>query len=189
MRLKTKLIIIVCIGVVLCVALFLMQPQLTTYKFSPETSLAFFGRIPEEFFDTYYDYYETCEDFRERAEINEDGYLILKLSKEQEDAFLKSCDSQIEEIKQINGIYISNDYKLLELTGNKNEVAEIIGNEISFLTVFDLANHQLIIDKINPEEVVVKVRVIDENTGKCVYSAMWPKEEVRFSVKDWQFSE
>lgn len=189
MKVKKTLIIAACVGIILCVALFLTQSQLTTYEFSPEVSLAFFGRTPEEFFDTYYDYYETCEDFRERAEINKDGNLVLRLSKEQEDAFLKSCDSQIEEIKKIKGVYISDDYKLLSITGDKNEVAEIIANKIPILTVFDLANHQLLITKINPEEIVVEVRVIDENTGNCVYNAIWPKEEIRFSVKEWQFSE
>lgn len=189
MKVKTTLIIVVFFGVILCIALFLIQAQLTTYEFSPEASLAFFGRKPEDFFDTYYDYYETCEDFRERAKINKAGNLVLRLSKEQEDAFLKSCDSQIEELKKIKGVYISDNYELLSITGNKKEVAEIIANEMSCLTVFDLANHQLIIDKITPKEIFVEVKVIDENTGECVYNAIWPKEEIRFSVKEWQFSE
>ena len=92
-------------------------------------------------------------------------------------------------VPKIKGVYISDNYELLSITGNKKEVAEIIANEISFLTVFDLANHQLIIDKITPKEIFVEVKVIDENTGECVYNAIWPKEEIRFSVKEWQFSE
>lgn len=189
MKVKTTLITIACIAVVLCAASFFTQAQYTTYEFSPKTSLAFFGRNPEDFFDTYYDYYDECEDFRERAKINENGNLVVKLSKEQEEVFLKSCDSQFEELKKIDGVYISDDYDLLTITGNREEVAEIIANELSVLTVFDLANHQLIVNKINPEEIFVEFRIIDDNTGKAVYSAIWPKEDIRLSVKEWQFSE
>ena len=167
----------------------ILPSKRTTYEFSPKTSLAFFGREPEDFFDTYYDYYDECEDFRKKAQINEKGNLVLHLTKEQEEAFLQSRDSQIEELKQINGIYVSDDYSLLTITGNRQEVADIIGNKLPLLTIFDLANRQLIINKVNPEEIAVEVKVIDKNTGDCLYSAIWPREGVRLSVKDWQFSE
>ncbi len=189
MKVKITLTIITCIGVILCFVHFFVQSQFTTYEFSPETSLAFFGRTPKEFFDTDYDFYDICEDFRKRAEINKNGNLILHLNREQEEAFLRSCDSQIEELKRVNGVFISDDYALISVTGDKNEVAEIIANKMSVLTVFDLANHQLVVNKTNPEEIVVEVRVVDENTGNCVYNAIWPKEEVCFAVKEWQFVE
>ena len=60
---------------------FSIQLERTTYEFSPKTSLAFFGREPKDFFDTYYDYYDICEDFRKQAQINKKGNLVLRLTK------------------------------------------------------------------------------------------------------------
>lgn len=187
MKIKKSLTFIICISVIIFGICFWGQFTRTTYEFSPKTSLAFFGREPEEFFDTYYDYYDLCEDFRKHAEINEKGNLVLYLTNKQEKIFLQACDSQLEELKKIKGVKVSKDYKLLSITGNRDEVAEIIGNQMSVFTVFDMANRQLIINKTNPEEIVVEVRVIDKNTGNMVYNAIWPEETVIFEPKQWDF--
>lgn len=189
MKNRKTLTFIICIATVIFVIYFFTQFQRTTYEFSLKTSLAFFGRDPQAFFDTYYDYYNTCEDFRTRAEINEKGNLVLRLNKKQEEAFLQSCDSQLEEIKRIKGVEISDDYRLLLIIGNRHEVAEIVANQIPIFTVFDMANRQLIVNKVNPEEITVEVKVVDENTGNMVYNAIWPLETVELVPGQWNFSQ
>ena len=181
--------VMMCIVVMICFFMFFPEFQFNTYEFSPKTSLAFFGVKPESFFDVYYDYYDSCEDFRNHAQINEKGNLVLRLTKKQEEVFLQYYDSQLDDFKQVQGVNISNDYTLISIKGNREEVAEIIANKMSFYTVFDLANRQLIINKTDPDKIVVEVKVIDENTGNCVYNAVWPQEAINFSVKDWQFVE
>ena len=74
MKIKKSLTFILCICVIVLVICFCGQFRRTTYEFTPKASLAFFSTEPEEFFDTYYDYYDSCEDFRKHAEINENGF-------------------------------------------------------------------------------------------------------------------
>ncbi len=187
MESRNRLVFVICISFIVFAICCFTQTGRTTYEFSPKMSLAFFGRDPEGFLNTDYDFYDTCEDFRKHAKINKKGNLVLRLTKEQEEAFLQSCDSDLEEFERIKGVHISNDYTLLLVSGNKEEVTDIIANQMPLYAVFDMANRQLVIKKINPEEITVEFRVVDENTGLCVYNAIWPQDSVSLSPKEWDF--
>ena len=94
-------VFLVSLLVITVLTFMLINIQRTEYVLPPKISLALFGTEPEEFFTTYRELYDYCEDFRKHAQIDEKGNLVLRLTKAQEKALLKSEDSNIEETKKI----------------------------------------------------------------------------------------
>jgi len=160
----------------------------TTYVIPPKICRAlFWGAEPETFFDEYYPFYESCEDFREHATIDRDGNLVLRLTTEQKEAFIDFGDSGIEETRKTPGIYISKDLKELTLTGYEEDVKEIIWNKLPLTTVFDMASRQLI-NGVEPSKISVTVKIVDIATGETVYKAVWPEESFEFVFEDLDFT-
>lgn len=160
----------------------------TTYVIPPNICKILFGSAgPEEFFDEYMPFYESCEDFRDHATIDKDGNLVLLLTGEQEQVLLNFRDSGIEQTRKIPGIYISKDYTVLTLTGYEEDVKEIIWYNIPFTVYTDMATRQLI-SGMDPAKISVTVKIVDIATGETVYKAVWPKEDIEFVFKDLDFT-
>lgn len=188
MRKKSMLVFAISLLVVITLSFMLIKQQRTQYVLPPNISLALFGTEPEDFFTTYRELYDQCEDFRKHAQIDENGNLILKLTRAQEKALLQSEDSNIEQTKKINGIKISDDYSSIIISGTEEQISKIIWNEFDLLTISDMANRQLLSGK-EPSNISITIKVIEKGTNRVVYSANWPQEEIRFSVDEWQFVE
>ena len=114
--------------------------------------------------------------------------MVLKLTRAQEKALLKSEDSNIEQTKKINGIKISDDYSSIIISGTKEQISNILWNEFDLLTISDMANRQLLSGK-EPSNILITFKVVEKGTNRVVYSVNWPQEAIRFSVDEWQFSE
>ena len=176
------------IGIFCCVLIFILGgivsfQHRTTYVLPPKISLALFGTNPEDFFKIDRDFYSDCEDFRKHAKIDENGNLVLKLTKSQENALLKAEDSNIEKTKKNPGIIILDDYSEIIVTGDREQIADILWNEFDILTITDMANRQLFSGK-NPSEISIKVTVIESISNEILYTANWPSEPINFSFID-----
>ena len=185
---KSMSVFLVSLLVITVLTFMLINIQRTEYVLPPEISLALFGTEPEEFFTTYRELYDYCEDFRKHAQIDEKGNLVLRLTKAQEKALLKSEDSNIEETKKIDGISISDDYSSIVICGTKEQISNIIWNEFDLFTIADMANRQLLSGK-EPSSISISFKVVEKSTGRVVYAANWPQEAIELAVKKWQFSE
>ena len=193
MKKSYKISIIICCAVIFIgvisigvVLKFSKQEARTTYVFSPKMSLAFFGREPTEFFKTYYDYYDNCEDFRNHATIDENGNLVIRLTSEQKAALFQSTYTDLEALDAVEGVEISANYDRLTITGNEEEVLNVIWNEFEVYPIFHMANCQLI-GGTDPENISVTVTIIDKDTGNPIYTAVWPDEDVCFGPETLKF--
>ncbi len=145
---------------------------------------AFFGKNPDGFFDTFYDYYNYCEDFRDNAEIK-DGNLILNLTKWQERCKLLYSDYELKKFEKIDGVEIDDDYTELTIKGTETRLREIVWEEMPLYIVNDMANRQLFSGK-EPETIKVTLTLIDKETEDIIYTATWPDEviHITFDEKD-----
>lgn len=183
-KIVNAILIVALCGIILsCVTT--LFPKRTEYKLPLNISSAIFGSNPEEFFDTYYDYYDLIEDFRKHADIDKEGNLILRLTKKQENGLLKSCSGAIAKAKK-EGFYISDDNSYFVISG----YAETIGDKIfnfPVLTAHEMAIRQLLSGK-NPKTISVTAYLKDEGTGKTVYTATWPKENIKLSFNEEDYT-
>lgn len=139
---------------------------------------ALFSESPEEFFDTFYENYNYCEDFRDRAEIK-DGNLVLHLTKWQEVTRRFHNNYEYKMFEKIDGVEIADDYTALTISGTETEIGRIIFEEMPLYLVFDMGNRQLFSGK-DPETISVTVTLFNEETKETMYTASWPDEEIRF---------
>ncbi len=182
MKKKILILVLLCGIAFTVLSLFIIKnipKQRTTYELSPKMSEALFGKTPEEFFNTFYDYYNYCEDFRDRAEIK-DGNLILHLTKWQERSKLLYSNRELKMFEKIDGVEIGDDYTFLTIKGTESELKKIVWEEMPLYLVFDMGNRQLFSGK-DPETIKVTVTLIDEKTEDIVYTATWPDEAIKFS--------
>lgn len=182
------LVILVMIGSVIAIKI-AMKPmgERTTYVISPKMSRALFGSTPEKFFNVYYSWYDSCEDYRKYATIDKKGNLVLSLTKEQENAMLEYEDANLEYADNLPGVEIADDYTSITITGDKPHIEKILFEELSVLFSNDMSNRQLFSGK-DPSTISVTVTIIEESTNKVLYKAVWPNEPIKLSTKDWQFS-
>lgn len=145
---------------------------------------ALFSESPEEFFDTFYENYNYCEDFRDRAEIK-DGKLVLHLTKWQEVTRRFHNNYEYKMFEKIDGVEIADDYTALTISGTETEIGRIIFEEMPLYLVFDMGNRQLFSGK-DPETISVTVTLFNEETKEIMYTASWPDEEIHitFDKKD-----
>ena len=156
----------------------------TTYELSPRMTEALFGKTPEEFFDTFYDCYNYCEDFRDRAEIK-DGNLVLHLTKWQERARLVHNNYEYKMFEKIDGVEIADDYTALTISGTETEIRKILWEEIPIYLVNDMGDRQLFSGK-DPETISVTVTLFNEETKEIMYTASWPDEAIYIHFDEMQ---
>ena len=90
-------VIIVALVIVLTIFLVLLinqntekasKPERTTYVLPPKTVIWLFDSTVEEFFVKDFAFNQYCEDYRKHALVDNDGNLVLKLTKDQENGML-----------------------------------------------------------------------------------------------------
>lgn len=198
MGISNKKIIISCcvialVLITLIVAIVIFDPseQRNTYVLTPEICGFFFTKTPEEFFEEYYPWYSTCEDFRKNAEIDKNGNLILHLTEEQENAHLQFWESfddiGIEEFKKVPGVEVADDYASYTITGTKEEVKYILAYYHPLTLEFCMKYRQLYSGK-DPETITITANLVDSTTNKTVYTATLPQEEIVFDLDELPFS-
>lgn len=188
MRKKAISILIISLLVIITLSFILINQQRTKYVLPPNISLALFGTEPEDFFTTYREFYDYCEDFRKHAQIDENGNLVLKLTKEQEKAILQYCDSGLKSFDELPEVEILDDYLGFKITGNKESITNIIANEYGIFTIDEMAFRQMF-NGINPKNISVTVTVIESSTNNVLYMSTWPQDDIELSPQSWEFSE
>lgn len=163
-----------------------LQSKRTTYELPPELCLGLFGKYPDEFFETTYPMYDSCEDFRTYAEVSREGNLVLRLTEEQEIVALQYADAGIEEFATVPGVEIADDYTSFTITGNEDSIADIVFTKYPVWTAHDMAFRQLFSGK-DPETISVTCTVVEENTKEVLYTATWPQESIDLSIEGGKF--
>lgn len=194
-KLQNILIVVLVIAIVLVlISMFISDGTLfakrNTYVFSSEMCELFFSTTPEDFFEEYYSWYASSEDFREHASIDKDGNLVLRLTEEQENAHIMAWNSNLEEFKKVSGVEISDDYSNVIITGTKEEIRNILRYKLHIFLFVELSYRQLYSGK-KPETITVTFTLIESSTGKTVYTATWPQEDITitFNMDELPFSE
>ena len=159
----------------------------TTYILSPEASKAIMGYTPKDFFSEYLPFYDDCCDLREKATIDDNGNLVLKMSEKDKLAFLSEVYCDIEEFKKIEGVTVSEDYSELIICGSKNEIADIVWNHFPLFLPEYMTRLQFVSGN-DPETISATVKVIDEMSGEILYVAVWPKDKIDFDFVDGEFA-
>ena len=148
----------------------------TKYILPATITKTLFSCTPEEFFDKSLPWYSHCEDYREHAKVYK-GKLVLYLTDEQKNALLNYYDSDIEVFEKVKGVDIADDYTSYTLTGNREDVKNIMFNYYPVLLHWDLIARQLFSGK-DPETLSVTINIVDIKTGKVIYTGIWPKNEL-----------
>lgn len=194
-KIQNILIVVLVIAIVIMIgSMFISDGTLfakrNTYVFSPEMCKLFFSTTPEDFFEEYYSWYASSEDFREHASIDKDGNLVLRLTEEQENAHIMAWNSNLEEFKKVSGVEISDDYSNVIITGTKEEIRNILRYKLHIFLFVELSYRQLYSGK-KPETITVTFTLIESSTGKTVYTATWPQETITitFNMDELPFSE
>lgn len=192
---QKKIVAIFC-SVVLALAilvgvLWMLQPkeeERMTYVLTPQMVSAIFGCELEDFFNEPLDWDGACEDFRNHASIDQDGNLVLRVTLNQILTDLEMYYSDLEGLDELEAVEISDDYTSITITGNKEEVTDILWYEFGVWTVLDMAHHQLYFGS-NLDKISVTFTIVDKNSGQPVYTATWPDEDIVLDSKTWNFSE
>ena len=150
-----------------------------TYVFSPQNIRYFFTSTAEEFFSTYYSWYDSCEDFRTYAGIDENGNLILHLTEAQENAHLQIYNSGIEHFKNVPGVDIAEDYTSFTITGTEKDVSHILYYHFPTTLMFEMRSRQLYGGK-SPDAIAITVNFVNSETEETMYSATWPQDVIQF---------
>ncbi len=158
----------------------------TTYILSPEASKVIMGYTPNDFFDIYLPFYDNCCDLRDKATIDEQGNLILKMTEKDRLAFLSDVYCDIEEFEKIKGTSISEDYSELIIRGTRKEIADIVWNHFPLYLPEYMLRLQFVSGN-DPETISVTVKVIDEANDEILYVVVWPKEKINFDFVDGEF--
>ena len=151
----------------------------TIYRLPERLVRCLFGTTPEEFWDKYIPLYDTCEDFRDKAYLDDENNVVLLLTEEQKLAWLLDLDTDIEDFEAIEGVEIAEDYSKVTITKPKSEIYEFVWNNYNLYTSFDMVVRQIILGK-DPDTIVAEIVLIDEDTKEIIYSAKWPDEEIKF---------
>jgi hypothetical protein len=123
--------------------------------------------------------YDTCEDFRDKAYLDDENNVVLLLTEEQKLAWLLDIDTDIEDFDAIEGVEIVEDYSKVTITKPKSEMYEFIWNNYNLYTSIDMVVRQIILGE-DPDTIVAEIVLIDEDTQEIIYSVKWPEEEIKF---------
>ncbi len=164
---------------------FTSMEDFNMYKIPKDSVTVIFGTTSEKFFEIDMAYYTYTGDFRDNAKIDSKGNLILKLSDEQENAWIEWYLPTIKTARDA-GIFISDDYTELIMYGNYEEVISQISNmPVSILNA--LVTNQLL-KKVDPSAIHIHYKVINTENGKTVYDFDWPScEEFKINYKREDF--
>jgi len=173
---KKSVLTIVCIILALCmltafIAIFIPYYReniaRTTYVLPPKLTKALFDSSPDEFLFRYLPWYDECEDYRHHAYVDSSGNLVLKLTKNQENARLNMFGDRVTYAKSI-GIDVSYD----NTTVTCNFFAGDFSSSYPLLLNYELAFRQLF-DGRDPSTIDVKLIIIDAGTHETAYEGYW----------------
>ncbi len=182
----SKIICFFLVGLLLAGCQTTTSTNLTEYVIPAKLSQTLLGYAPENFQENQHKIFSQA-DFLNNSRVDDSGNLVLKLSKEQETTVLEFYDSKLNELNEIDGVDISEDYKTLNIIGDENTISEIYWNNMGIYTIHDMAFRQLF-NGNNPETISVTVTITEQGTSKKLYTATWPNEKIVFSVKNYEFS-
>ena len=151
----------------------------TIYRLPERLVRCLFGTTPEDFWGKYIPLYDACEDFRDKAYLDDENNVVLLLTEEQKLAWLLDLDTDIEDFDAIDGVEIAEDFSKVTITRPKSQMYEFIWNNYNLYTSFDMVVRQIILGK-DPNTIVAEIVLIDEDTKEIIYSAKWPEEEIKF---------
>ena len=146
-----------------------------------------FGCSPEEFLETDAALYISKNDFRTNAEVDEDGNLILQLNDAQVEDWIKFylSDGHLAKADNSETIEISSDYKEATVYCYQDTVLSDVPTAIG--SCRSMALYQ-IISGIDPNEVSVKVTLINPVTKNLVYSFDYPvKEKISLGLEELDY--
>lgn len=161
---------------VLAATYFIFYYFIETYSTSldPVSCMLLFGVTPEEFMETEFEFYDETGDFRKKAYIDENGHLVLVLTRWQRKAWRNTeWLSGFSEYPDKQPFSISSDYSELtayiptDIDPNGEEYqsileqAETIVNKMALIRIFD---------GVPAEYVYTKYSVIDSSTGEVLYT-------------------
>lgn len=183
---KWILLFVFTISIISSVFFVIKRTIRTTYVLPPEISLAIFGCEPSEFAYWELDIYSSTEDFREKAFVDVEGNLVLRLNEQQKEAFRnKNWGISVDYLRKSENIQIAKDYTQVTILGYKETIVEDLTNIAFGYSSFLI--EQLLTGK-EPSTISVEFIIKDGVTGKTVYSVVAPGEAFSFGSKDYEFS-
>ena len=183
-------VIIVALVIVLTIFLVLLinqntekasKPERTTYVLPPKTVIWLFDSTVEEFFVKDFAFNQYCEDYQKHALVDNDGNLVLKLTKDQENGMLVWLGDRSGRARSA-GMEISNDYTHITYVCTAKEFM----NNYPFLLHYELGFRQLFSGK-DPASIRITYTIIGKTTNKVIYDVTWPESELVFDSRnpDW----
>lgn len=167
------------------------QPDLsethTTYKISPERCEGILGCEIEDFFASELILNGIKNDFREYAEIDKEGNLILRLSAEQEKILQQKIPLQtsIEELQSKKNIQLASDLSQVIIYCYDETV-------YSDITSLMFAFRSIVIEQLlkykSTDAINLDIILKDGVTGETVYNVSWPKEKFEYDSEKYEFS-
>ena len=135
-----------------------------------------FGCTPEEFFDLELDIYEEAGDFRDKAKITSNGYLVLNLTPKQERALADS--SLLTDYGDNPRIEVSYEDKYVIVNGFE----ETVENDVSELSVIaDKLRFRLVLnDEFGYDYPPLRIIIQDGETKEVYYTSNYPGFNIEF---------
>ena len=159
----------------------------TEYVLTENATEFQFSVTPEEYFEYDLPIFSECYGLQSSAKASGDT-LILRLTESQKSDILAYYENSADKFGKKEGVEALPEYKGYIITGDRELVADIIGNKITFGLFRDCAFRQLF-GGVDCDDISVSIKVVDINSQKTLYEASWPQETIELGVEDWDFSE
>ena len=159
----------------------------TQYGFSPELCQSIFGCTPEEFFDLELDIYAEAGDFRYKAKIESNGYLVIYLNPMQKRAFADS--SLLTDYGDNPRIEVSYEDKYVIVNGFEETVGDDITESLVIarkIYVRLIINGEISGDVNDDSSPQLKYILRDGVTKEVYLSCVYPN--IRINTGDYEFS-
>lgn len=175
---KKKIIWMSLLIIIFVIIVTLFNLSDTTYTISPKLTKAFWGRTPQEFLVSDYDFFPSCEDFNRHGYIDENGNLVLILTERQKIFVKKDIRETIKCAEDVS-INVSKDYKSYVFECSAEESSNTLRNFPILLT------HRLgmmqILSGEDPDTVSVTIMVRHPETKEITQQIVWPESGVSIS--------
>ena len=145
-----------------------------------------FDCTPQEFFDLDLDLYNQTKDFRKSAYINKYGELVIPLTQNQINVWLKSLQQEAYNIENQYNIDIADDFSELTIYGYKETV--YLDFNVAAKFSYKMALIRILNNVANPYKY--KVTLKDGITGEIVWNTYRPSgklEEINEVVYEYYF--
>ncbi len=165
-------IIILVVGILVANICYIFIDTYLELYLPPKHCMYLFGVSPEEFMDTYFEFYDETGDLRKRAYIDESGVLTLRLTRYQAQAWKKTeWLSGFSEYPDKEPFSISSDFKELTVyiphgTDPNGEEYQSIRTQAK--TILQKIAVLQSIDGVPDEYVGMEYTVVDEATGEVL---------------------